>query len=453
MAERRRGERLRRRPSVPRGRGTRAACHRRRERRRTRGGETVSDSDRPNVVLVTIDSLRADHCGHYGYEQATTPTLDAMAEAGVDYEAAISPGPATPESMPVVFTGEWPVDRGGDGTELERRRERISAHMEARTTLPERMQDRGYETAAFTPNPFTSRHFGFDGGFDHFQDFMDEQNRGRLYKSVFQGFLEESSVSSLARVFLNFWQGEEVFKPWESYYDEVIEWTRQAEEPYFLWVFLMDAHNPYMSSAEYRTQSKLREFRANVEFWRQSHETPFSETMEERLVRAYDDSIRYSDAFLGRLRRDLSEDDPVVAVHGDHGEAFGEHGTYGHEPYLHAENVHVPFVVEGLESDTIAEPTSLRELPGILTGIANGEDDATSPTEPPVAYTRDGTAVAVGTPSGPVQFTTDEDGHWTPVGESPPGESVRTAGRFLTDVDERSALATCIDGVTGAEQI
>ena len=246
--------------------------------------------------------------------------------------------------------------------------------MEARDTLAEKLQRMGYTTAAFTPNPFTSRHFGFDQGFDHFQDFMDESNRSSLYNSIFQGFLDGSRVSSLARVFVNFWQREEVFKPWESYYDEIIEWVEGASEPYFLWVFLMDAHNPYMAAEEYRTQSRWKELHANVEFWRQSHETPYSDAVHERLVTAYDDSIRYSDAFVGQLREELADDSPVIAVHGDHGEAFDERGVYGHfYPDLYEENVHVPLVVSNAESpavESVERPVSLLQLPAIVRAAA-----------------------------------------------------------------------------------
>ena len=329
-------------------------------------------SDQPNLVLVTVDSLRADHCGFMGYGRDTTPTLDRMANEGLVFENAIAPGPATPESMPAVFTGQYPVEReNATGSDLSARRERIRQHMEARDSLPEMLSRRGYRTAAFTPNPFTSRHFSFDQGFDRFQDFMDESNRSRFYEQVFQGFLAESPVSSMARVLLNLWQREEVFKPWESYYEEAIEWVRSGEKPYFLWVFLMDAHNPYMSSPEYRTQSWWREFHANFEFWRQSHETPFSPSIHDRLVTAYDDAVCYSDAFLERLLDDLVDDDPVVAVHGDHGEAFGEHGTYGHEPYLYDENVHVPLVFSGLKDQQVTAPVSLRSLPEILCRISD----------------------------------------------------------------------------------
>ncbi|MEF8842809.1 MAG: sulfatase [Haloarculaceae archaeon] len=353
-------------------------------------------SDRPNVVLVTVDSLRADHCGFAGYGRDTTPTLDRMADSGLNFETAVAPGPATPESMPAIFTGQFPAERKGtEGSDLAARRERIRRHMEARDSLPEMLSRRGYRTAAFTPNPFTSRHFSFDRGFDRFQDFMDESNRSGLYQRVFQGFLEESPVSSMARILLNLWQREEVFKPWESYYEEAIEWVRSGDEPYFLWVFLMDAHNPYMSGAEYRTQPWWKEFHANFEFWRQSHETPFSPTIHDRLVTAYDDSVRYSDAFLERLLADLGGDDPVVAVHGDHGEAFGERGTYGHEPYLYDENVHVPLVLSGLEDRDVPGPVSLRSLPGMLCRVAEDRDPVEEERPYVVSKTRQGGRTAL----------------------------------------------------------
>lgn len=364
-------------------------------------------TDQPNIVLVTVDSLRADHCGFHGYDGETTPTLDEIAETGAVFENAVAPGPATPESMPAIFTGYDPVDRPTqltDTTTLEGRRKRIRAHMLAHDTLAEKLDRRGYETAAFTPNPFTSRQFGFDQGFDYFQDFMDDSNRSELYQRVFRGFLDGSTPASLARVLLNFWQREEVFKPWASYYEEIRQWVEQASEPYFLWVFLMDAHNPYMSDAETRSQAVHEEFRANIEFWRQSHETPFSESTHDRLVTAYDDAIRYSDQFVDQLRRDL--DEPIIAVTGDHGEAFGEHGTYGHEPYLYPENVHVPLVVDGVDAETITEPMSLRRLPELLTAYADREPFPTQPVA--TTNTREGDQLM--STDGSVQYRRQTDG-------------------------------------------
>jgi arylsulfatase len=324
----------------------------------------------PNIVLVTIDSLRADYCGYVSEERDVTPTLTELATDGLAFERAIAPGPSTPESMPAIFTGTYPV--GADDGRLATRRDRIRQHMSARETLPKALSRRGYTTAAFTPNPFTSRHFGFAQGFDHFQDFMDDHHRrGRLYDRLFDGFLRGNSVLSLGRVLTNFWQHEEVFKSWERYYESVVEWVTRADEPYFLWVFLMDAHNPYMANAAHRSQPRWKQFHANLQFWRESHETSFDPVVHDRLVTAYEDAVQYADAFLERLQSDLG-DDPIIAVHGDHGEAFGEHGSYGHEPYLYDENVHVPLVVGNVDPGRVTAPYSLRHLPRLLTGIATG---------------------------------------------------------------------------------
>lgn len=331
-----------------------------------------SCDDPPNIVLVTIDSLRADYCGYVRTERDATPTLTKLAEEGLAFERAIAPGPSTSESMPAIFTGTYPT--GEDDGDLATRRDRIRRHMSAHETLPEMLSRRGYATAAFTPNPFTSRYFGFDRAFDHFRDFMGERHwTSGLYDRLFEGFLQGDSVTALARVLVNFWQREEVFKPWERYYEDVIEWAGSADEPYFLWVFLMDAHNPYMAAASHRSQPLWKQFHANLQFWRESHETSFDPVVHDRLVTAYEDAVRYADVFLERLQSAL-EGDPIIAIHGDHGEAFGEHGTYGHEPYLYDENVHVPLVVGNVDTGRVTAPYSLRHLPRLLTCLTTGED-------------------------------------------------------------------------------
>jgi arylsulfatase len=402
--------------------------------------------NRENIVLVTVDSLRADHCGFTGYGRKTTPEIDAMAEEGMVFESAIAPGPSTPESMPAAFTGQYPIPRDSESdSDLNQRRTRIREHMHVKYTLPERLSNLGYRTAAFTPNPFTSRHFGFDQGFDHFQDFMSESTRGSLYQRLFQGFLKGSELSSMARVIANFWQREEVFKPWESYYGEIAEWLRDAKEPYFLWVFLMDAHNPYLPSSEYRTQARWKEFHANFEFWRQSHEMPFSDTVHERLVTAYDDSVRYCDAFLERLRSDL-EREAIWIVHGDHGEAFGEHGTYGHEPRLHEENVRVPLVVDGLDDGVVSSPVSLRSLPEMMTTIGSERGLPTSRHSPEcvTARTRQGGRGAMYDSQRRYVLNSQ-----TAEEESIPEDALRTLGRELESTLEETRISTAAAELTG----
>lgn len=326
-----------------------------------------------NIVLVTVDSLRADHCGFMGYERDTTPTLDQLAMDGIVFENAIAPGPRTPESMPVIFTGEYPAE--DLPTDMVPQREIIHRHMQTRMTLPERLSEQGYTTIGFSPNPFASRYFGFDIGFDHFQDFMSDSGRG-LYQKLFRGWLVGDTLSNVMRLGRNMIQREEVFKPWESFYDEVIQRVRGTEEPYFLWVFLMDVHEPYLAGPGYRSLSWWERWSAIWQLHLGNKETPFDDRTTRQLVQAYDDSIQYTDAFFQNLQTDLSDDSPIILMHGDHGEGFGEHGTYSHEPYLYRENVHVPLLISGIGHGSIETPISLRQLSELLLTIKKGDADA-----------------------------------------------------------------------------
>lgn len=348
-----------------------------------------------SVVLVTIDSLRADHCGYWGYDRSFTPTIDKLAKEGLVFENAVSPGPSTPESMPAVMTGEFPVSRKQSevfDSDVAGFRDHLRDHMLTRDTLADQFRRRGYSTGAFTPNPFTSRFFNFDEGFDSFEDFMDSRWGGQVYDRIFRRFLSGNEVASFGRVLLNRINKEEVFKPWESFYQQVREWIEGQTEPYFLWVFLMDAHNPYLSGQGYRTQSRLDTFRANFAFWRQSHLTPFSPSIHEKLVRAYDDAISYTDACIKRFLDDIG--DSLLIVHGDHGEGFGEHGFYGHEPYLFEENIHVPLLVGNGPTGTVSEPIGLRRLPEIALQLSCGEFQLSS-GQNAVSRTSKGNKIAI----------------------------------------------------------
>ena len=320
-----------------------------------------------NILLVTIDSLRADYCSYFGQETSTTPTLDAMANEGAVFRNAIAPGPSTPESMPAIFTGRYPNEHV-DPTDVAEARTRIRRHMSTRETLPERLSRRGYATAGFTPNPYTSRYFGFDAGFDYFEDFSDAGFR-TAGEGLLQRLSPDSDVAQAVRMLVNLVQREEVFKPWDAYADDVTAWIDAAPEPYFAWIHVMDPHVPYLAPGSHRQQNWLQTFRANLAFWRGDKEAGLDPATLRRLRTAYEDTVRYTDALLERLRA-ATGDRTSIVVHADHGEAFGEHGIYGHEPYLYEENIHVPLVVSGVPSCTIARPVSLRSLPSLVEQLA-----------------------------------------------------------------------------------
>ena len=335
-------------------------------------------SEHDNIVLVTVDSLRTDYCGFAGGSDSHTPAMDRLAEDGTVFENAIAPGPATIDSMPVIFSGQFYPRPAADWSAVEEPA-LVREHMHARETIPERLSRRGYETAAFTTNPWTSRRYGFDEGFDHFEDFMDvDTNRAETNGGDSNGgFLERlaknddggASIKSL-QLLLDWQRQNDMFQSWETFYDEVVAWADQAAEPYFIWIFLVDAHMPFLPPAGFHSQSRLATIAANL--WLYLDTRRFESVLGDRLQRAYGDTVRYVDDRMGRLYEDLADDDPIFVVHGDHGEEFGERGVYGHGSHLSEELIRVPLLVANGPVGRIDRPFSLTDLPVLLEYLADG---------------------------------------------------------------------------------
>ncbi|GGN98138.1 sulfatase-like hydrolase/transferase [Haloarcula pellucida] len=337
--------------------------------------------DDQSVVLVTIDSFRTDYCGVAAGDTDTMPTLAAHAEDGLVFENAVAPGAATFASATSFLTGTDPVERpDAAGATREDMKAHVREHMAARRSVAEEFSERGYETAAFTANPWTSRYFGFDEGFDRFEDFMENDASSDLL----EGGEQESTIGTLAMNAANWWQGQDMFMSWEALADEITEWTAQADDPYFLWVFLVDSHLPYLPPKEYRTQSRLKTYPANMGLFL-SRDLPFESILHDVLTTAYENSLAYTDEFLSFLTDEVGED-PLFVVHGDHGEAFGEHGMYGHGRQLYEHLVNVPLVVCNGPSGRVEEPFSLSRLPALLHGLASGDESVPERLTEPYVY-------------------------------------------------------------------
>ena len=325
-----------------------------------------------SIVLVTLDALRADHCGYVGYERPTTPTIDRLADDGLAFETAVAPGTNTPSSMTGIFTGQHAAQDVAFAPAEAWRRD-----LSRRTTLAQRLSRRGYATGAVHPQVHASRHFGFDSGFDHFRDFLPARGERSLQNALLRRMFAGSELFSTLRNVRNVLARDEALKPWEAYYDDVLGWATDQTEPFFLWTLLPDTHFPYLPPADYRRwSSRSGVYRANYDCYRHIGDTDvdLSGDARQRIVDTYDDTIRYSDAFVRRLREDLGDRgiDPVFVVHADHGEAFGEHGTYGHLAYPYEEVTHVPLVVHGTEeTGRVERPFSLLDLSDLLVAVAD----------------------------------------------------------------------------------
>ncbi|MEZ5331067.1 MAG: sulfatase-like hydrolase/transferase [Thermoanaerobaculia bacterium] len=267
-----------------------ASCDRR-EPPETRLGST-SRAARPDLVLVTIDTLRADHLPAWGYEAVDTPTLDALVREGVRFASAVSTVPFTLPAHSSILTGRYPPAHGV--------RENVGYVLRDDVpTLAETLSTAGYRTGGFVSSFVLDGRWGVGRGFDrYFDDF--EAPAG-----------ERSNMAAVQR------DGAETVAQAIAWLDGL-----DRERPFFLWVHLYEPHDPY---------------------------TPPEPYLSRYAGRPYDGEIAYADALLGRLvealeARGLWKDTGLV-VTGDHGEGLGDHGEAFHGFFVYDSTVHVPLVL------------------------------------------------------------------------------------------------------------
>ena len=261
---------------------------------------TRRDPPRVNLVLISLDTLRADHLGSYGYPRPTSPTLDArVAAQGTLFERVSTSFPHTVGSHMTLFTGLDPCAHGLDQTAWKDTR-RVRDHV---TTMAEALRGAGYETAAFTENAWVTATIGFDRGFST--------------------FVEDSGIG------LNNGNVEATFR-------RGTEWlAKRGREPFFLFLHTYQVHEPYEPPPGYAEQVASGHGTDRV-------------ALENAL---YDGEIRYTDDVLARLLAALEQSGldrkTLVVVTADHGQHFGEHGIFGHSTTLFEPVLHVPLILRG----------------------------------------------------------------------------------------------------------
>ena len=304
--------------------------------------------------------------------------MDDLARDGVAFRNAVAPGPQTFSSVPATFTrvqrSPKAVERHGDAYDWKRRLDTIATHLDRYPPLHERLQDQGYTTAGLTQNPWTSTAAGFDRGFDRFLDLSATDQYSQL--SDFLSRVPGADIDTKPlELGLNMLTHRSFFSDWESFYDELLEIRAALQEPYFLWVVLLDTHIPSITSRAHRCENSVFEMYYGVlrsEGAMRGRTDSVPPSAVGPLERSYRDTVRAVDAFLARLRSDLAADDPVWVVHSDHGESLGEHGNWGHHHRnVYEENIHVPLVVSdaGVQA-TIDEPISLTAVPELVESLA-----------------------------------------------------------------------------------
>jgi arylsulfatase A-like enzyme len=328
-----------------------------------------------SLVLITIDCLRADHVGFLGYDRPTTPFLDALAPESMVVENGIVAGTPTYYSFPAIMASRYPLALGRDVIGLAR----------GESTLASVLNESGYATGAFlAANPYLSRRFGYDAGFEVFRDFLDvggdpaptvandiqsdavpgRWNRrlraashklgpaGALYDEIYFQYCQRLA-SSAAKSF----DSLRSFPSADGIVAPACAWIRESQgRPFFLWLHFMDPHSPYYPRAEALEligNSSLSPARARYlnSYWNRG-EIGTSRFMRHRreVVSLYDAGIRWVDSqvavLVDVLRAAGRWEDCAFVVTADHGEEFLDHGGRYHPPNQLAEElIRVPLLL------------------------------------------------------------------------------------------------------------
>jgi arylsulfatase A-like enzyme len=328
-----------------------------------------------NVLFITIDSLRADHVGCYGYEKNTTPNIDELASNGGLFSNAFAHACSTRPSFPSILASSSALMYGGY--------ERIS---NGRTLISEVFNQNGYETGGFHSNLYLGADFGYDRGFDKFFDSKTDPTTMAKVKQFVRDRLDEDGFlyNSMARTLqlAELCAGTSVGSAYVNageITDRALEWVDRTERdsPHFLWVHYMDVHHPYVPPEEHQLvfrDSPIKERRA-VQLRRKMLENPDSISKAELddIVDLYDAEIRFTDSEIGRLIENVNRiwGDVLVAVTADHGEEFQEHGGFSHLPTFYDEVTHVPLVInDGHHRGRYEDMVGLQDIAPTLVDFA-----------------------------------------------------------------------------------
>lgn len=279
----------------------------------------------PNVILITIDTVRADHLGCYGYKEIQTPTIDALARDGILFQRAISQVPLTWPSHAAILTGLYPFQNGVQdftGQPLDGRFRSVA----------QAFQQQGYATGAVVSAFVLDRSWGLARGFDFYDDaFSPEQFANRDL-----GLVDRRAGESVTHA---------------------LTWLKKnPRRPFFFWLHLYDPHSPYDPPEPFRT-----EYREHL----------------------YDGEIAYADQELGRLIAWLKQnhlyDQSLIAFLSDHGESLGEHGEHEHGFFAYNATVHIPLIVKppsgsGFRPGQVSRPVETIALAPTLLRLAGIHD-------------------------------------------------------------------------------
>jgi len=291
---------------------------------------------KPNIVLITMDTTRADHLSCYGYHKNTTPYLDVLTQESVVFKNAYAPSPWTLPSHASLFTGMYP-DKHGAHFDVEIMKSNWPASLgERHNTLTEILADHGYKTAGVIGGPLCGRLFGLEQGFEYYDDNLVSVKIDLEYFTLFKVLSRWISLEDVAAR-----QGIDGCRVASQINKLVFSWLdKHYQSPFYLFINYYDAHAPYLPPEEYSLLFREDE----------NPEITESERRKRHLLSQYDGEIAYLDDQMRKLFEKLKGlniyDTTMIIVTADHGEFFGEHDFWGHLHELYQEVIKIPLIIK-----------------------------------------------------------------------------------------------------------
>lgn len=367
-----------------------------------------------NVLLITIDSLRASHLSCLGYPLKTSPNLDNLAKDGILFNNAISCGPDTPTSITPLLSSSYILMHLVKNEGLDKLRiatdegfEKLSSRNKEfemigtitseihrnRITIAEVLNGYSYNTAGFHSNPFLSRYFNFDKKFDYLYDSFSNMQKYTI-KSKIEGILNKNKeLRNFVKYLYNKVQSNNIpYDRAEIINKKAISWLKDHKTNFFLWIHYMDVHFPYKPPKKFQLYFRSKPMN-NLEMSilndkiikndKLSKPSEMSEDEIRNIIDLYNGEIRYVDNEIKSLIGELSEmdilNDTLIVITADHGEQFWEHGEFGHGANLYDELIRVPLIIynSAYKNIEIDEPVSLLDVSPTIMDILGISDNNT----------------------------------------------------------------------------
>ena len=319
----------------------------------------------PNVILLVVDALRADHLSAYGYQRETSPFIDSIALTGTLFETAISPSSWTQPAHASLLTGRYVFEHQSELQPLGRQF----------TTIGEVMQSLGYRTGGFSANTiFFTRRQGFGKGFLHFEDNFYSVADAFLNSSLFGYLFDHSIFQTILEI-----DNPPTRRTAEQINRALLSWIDQDPQlPFFAFITYFDVHDPYLPPEPYRSRySNTPEAGGLINHYQEINYPTLTPEQLQSEIDAYDGAIAYMDAQVEDLFNELEARDllsnTLVIITSDHGESLGEHNLYQHGGSLYIQEIHVPLVLWGSGNVKtglrIETPVSTTSLPSTILAL------------------------------------------------------------------------------------